>query len=34
MTRVDNKEWAVDPNGGAKYIQRNDVSQHQSGKNK
>lgn len=28
MTRVDDKQWVQDPNGGGKYVQRKDVGQH------
>ena len=28
MTRIDDKQWVQDPNGGGKYVQRTDVGQH------
>lgn len=32
LTRVDDKEWVQDPNGGGKYVDRKDVGQYSADK--
>jgi Rps23 Pro-64 3,4-dihydroxylase Tpa1-like proline 4-hydroxylase len=32
LSRIDDKQWVQDPNGGGKYVERNDVGQYSADK--